>query len=106
MIKLTISGNVDKVYTIKESNRNSRPWFMQTVILHQPKEEYKGTELPEEFFVISIISSSKTDSRFLNDTHLQKPMKCSVYLKGERWSSGNRGDYNFNHKLNLQEWTS
>lgn len=102
MIKLTVEGNVFRVFPVKELKRG----YTQTVILHQPAMEFRGLSHKEEFFVISIYSTSKTDSRFLKPEYEKEhpQAKACVYLKGERFPSGNRGDYQFNHKLSLNEW--
>jgi hypothetical protein len=105
MIKLAnqIQGIVISVGAIAPASRNSH-YFKQVVILHQPEELYKGQTIHEEFFVIHIISTSERDSRFLKPEDKGTVKKPTVYLKGERWASGNRGDYNYTHKLNLTEW--
>lgn len=103
MIKLQLEGIVREIGRVEPTGRNRR-YFRQAVILHQPQEEYKGIRTPEEHYVITILSTSETDSRFLKHDMKDTFRKCSVYLKGERWASGHRGEYNYNHKLNLVEW--
>lgn len=105
MIKIEnqIQGKVVTVGRVEPTSRD-RKYFRQVVIIHQPEEEFRGTKVPEEFFVIHIISTSETDSRFLKPEDKGAIRKPSVYLKGERWASGHRGEYNYSHKLNLKEW--
>jgi hypothetical protein len=103
-MKLTITGIVDKVGGIRPVNKG----FTQAVILMQPevKNEYDRVIAGEQYFVIHIWSNKQTDSRFLNSKHIASKMKAEVYLKGERWFNERQKDFNYNHKLNLQQWQS
>jgi hypothetical protein len=100
MIKITIEGTVQKVFPIKTVKNG----YTQAVRLYQPEEEYRGRKIVEEFFTISTFTNSSTDSRILKPEQEGTRIKASVYLKGERWPSGNRGDYEYNHALKLLEW--
>lgn len=105
MIKIEsqIHGIVHACGPVKPTKRDGK-YFKQVVIIHEPQEEYKGHKMPEEWWVISIISTSESDSRFLKPEDKGSVKTATVYLKGERWDSGNRGEYTYNHKLNLVEW--
>lgn len=102
MIRLTIEGNVHKIFPVRELKRG----YSQVVILHQPATEFRGRPHPEEFYVISIYSTSQTDTRFLKPEFekLRPEAKALVYLKGERFTVGARAEYQYNHKLNLDQW--
>jgi hypothetical protein len=101
-MRFEITGIVNKVFNVRSSGKG----FTQAVILHQPSatDEFKRVVAKEQFFVVSIWSNKETDSRFLNNSHLNKKKSCSVYLYGERWPSSNGGDFQYNNKLNLQDW--
>jgi hypothetical protein len=104
MIRIdSLDGIVIQVGAIQPTSKNSK-YFRQVVIIHQPKDEVRGVTLPEEFFVITILSTSDQDSRFHKPEHKGNKKTLSAYLKGERWDSGQRGDFNYTHKLNLIEW--
>lgn len=103
MIKAELEGIIETVGPIQPTGKTSK-YFKQVVILHQPEEEYKGHRMDPEWFVISIISTSATDSRFAKPEQKGSIVKLSVYLKGERWAGGRHGEYQYNHKLTLSEW--
>ncbi|MGL6121666.1 MAG: hypothetical protein ACRC1W_01255 [Shewanella sp.] len=54
--------------------------------------------------MITIYSQEQTDKRFLSPKHMRSKIKASVYLKGERWLNEQSKDFNYAHKLNLNQW--
>jgi hypothetical protein len=101
-MKLEILGLVHNVGGIKPTKNG----FQQVVILHQPevKDDLDRVSRREEFFQVTVWSKEQTDSRFLQPKHMRAKMKAIVYLKGERWFNEKFNDFNYAHKLNLNEW--
>jgi hypothetical protein len=104
MIKIELQGILESVGPVKEEKSNGKPYWKQVLIVHIPEEEFKGHTIKPEWYVVQIYSTSSTDSRFVKMEQKNSEVKCSAYLKGERWSSGMRSDYNYNHKLTLNKW--
>jgi hypothetical protein len=107
MIKLIVEGAIYQVDAIEETK--NKKGFTQTVILHLPGGEFRGKDYSEEFFVIRVFSTSRTDSRFIQPEKAKLAVeqkaraKAVCYLKGERWQN-DKHEYFYNHKLNLNEW--
>jgi hypothetical protein len=100
-MRLEITGIVNKIYPVRPVGKG----FIQAVVLHQPegKDQFNRVTAKENYYVIQTWSNSETDSRFLNNTHINKLKTCAVYLYGERWADS-KGQYQYNNKLNLSDW--
>lgn len=101
-MKLEVTGFVNNIGGIEPLKKG----FRQTIILHQPevKDELDRVSIKEQYFPISIWSTSQTDSRFLSAKDIRSKKKAVVYLKGERWMSESTRDFSYAIKLNLNEW--
>jgi hypothetical protein len=103
-MKLLIAGIIDKVLKVEPMKKRG---FTQRVIIEQPQINDTVSQrmiAPAMYYVVTIFSTSETDGRFLQQEHKGQQMKASVYLKGERWINDRTKDYQYNHKLNLNEW--
>jgi len=102
-MKVELTGIINKVMGIKPNKKG----FTQCVILEQPEVRDDATDRViayAEFFTIHIYSTSQTDSRFLDSKALKTKKRASLYLKGERWLNSSTNDFNYNNKLNLNQW--
>jgi hypothetical protein len=103
-MKLEITGRVDVVGGVQPLKKG----FQQRVVLEQPQatDEFDRVTRYAEYYTITIYSTSQTDSRFLSSKDMRSVKKASVYLKGERWFNEAKKEFNYNHKLNLNQWQS
>lgn len=102
-MKLELTGIIDKVFGITPGKKG----FTQRIVLEQPEVRDDVTDRVihyAEYFTIHIYSTSQTDSRFLDNKHLRTKKKASLYLRGEKWLSTSSNEFNYNNKLNLNQW--
>ncbi|MES2286122.1 MAG: hypothetical protein V4547_10570 [Bacteroidota bacterium] len=102
-MKIELTGIIDTILGVTPGKKG----FTQRVILAQPEVKDPNTDRViayPEFYTIHIYSTSQTDSRFLDSRSIGVKKKASLYLRGERWHNTMTNNFNYNNKLNLNQW--